>query len=493
MKTLIPITTRIPVVFAAALLAACTVGPDYRRPPIDAPDQLRRQAATTGAEQASDPLSLADRAWWDVLADPTLQALIEEALQSGDDVRLAAWRVEEARANAGIVRAEHFPRVGGAAGWSRSRQSAFLAPSTATQDLYDVDLGLSWEIDLWGRIRRLDEAALAQYLATEEARRGVMLALVADVATGYFELRALDYQLEIARRTSAAFADTHGLFNRRLEAGLASALETASAAASLATTNAAIPDLEQRIAAQENRLAFLLGRNPGEVARGAALVEQVLPPAIPAGLPADLLARRPDLRQTEHELRAANAAVGVAVADYFPRLSLTSAFGGVAPEVSELFSDGKSWSIGGGLLAPLLQGNRLESQHRAAVARWEQAKVRYERSVRNAFAEVSTALIAYEKLAAVEHEQDQAVAAHREAVELASSRYLSGLADYLEVLQAQQQLYPAENALAQTRYARLATLVELYRALGGGWQLPTGERARQSSDSNGATEVIEQR
>jgi multidrug efflux system outer membrane protein len=475
----------------AVLALGCAVGPAYRRPPITTPDRIRGQeAAAAAAESAGappaaepsegvppavvppEPASLADRTWWEILQDGTLQALIDEALQNGHDVRLAAWRIEEARANAGIARSEFFPQIQGGAGWSRGRQSRFFSPVTDTIDLYDINLGFSWEIDLWGRIRRLNEAALARYLATEEARRGVLLSLVSEVATSYFRLRALDVELEIARRTAAAFRETHDLFDRRLEAGTGSALETSSAAASLATTAAAIPDLERLIVEEENRLAFLLGRAPGPVERGAALEDQILPPAIPVGLPADLLKRRPDLRQSEQELIAANADVGVAVADFFPRLSLTGVFGGVAPQVSDLFSEGKTWSAGGGLLTPLFQGRRLKNRQRAAVARWEQAKVRYERDVSNAFAEVSNALVAYAKLAVVEREREAAVAAHRDAVALANTRYLSGLSDYLEVLEAQRQLFPAENALAQTRFDRLAVLVAHYRALGGGWQLP---------------------
>lgn len=459
------------LLLALSLFAACSVGPKYQRPSADLPDAIRGAAEAAPAAAAGPAASLADQAWWEVVEDETLEALIAEALRANHDVRLAAWRVEEARAAAGIAGSERWPQLQAGAGWSRGRASEFLSPVAGTADFYDVHLGLSWEIDLWGRIRRLNEAALAQYLATEEARRGVLLSLVSEVATSYFRLRALDDQLAIARRTAEAFADTHSLFDRRLAAGLASALETSSASASLAATAAAIPDLERRIAAEENRLAFLLGRHPGEVPRGMALTDQPLPPAVPAGLPSDLLERRPDVRQAEQELVAANAAVGLAVADYFPRLSLTGAFGGVAPEVSQLFDGGKTWSAGGGLLTPVFQGRRLRDQHRAAVARWEQARVRYEQSVTNAFAEVSTALVAYAKLAEVEGRQAEAVAASREAVAAANTRYLSGLSDYLEVLQAQQQLFPAENALARTRLERLATLVELYRALGGGWQL----------------------
>jgi len=456
------------------LLNGCAVGPNYQRPPVSSPVEFRGQPAAApqaAAAPTREAASLADQAWWNVLQDETLRTLIDEALKNGYDVRAAAWRVEEARANAGIAKSEYFPQIQGGAGWSRGRVSEFVSPVPGTLELYDVNVGFSWEIDLWGRIRRLNEAALARYLSTEEARRGVLLSLVSDVATAYFELRALDSEKEIAERTALAFKETHDLFSSRYEAGIASALETASAAAPLATTQAVIPDLERRIAAQENRIALLLGRNPGDVPRGAALDEQILPPDIPAGLPSELLQRRPDLRQAEQALIAANADVGVTVAEYFPSLRLTGAFGGLAPQVSDLFKGGKQWSIGGGLLTPLFQGRRLKNQNRAAVARFEQAKVEYERSVTNAFGEVSTALVAYERLAHVGEEQERAVAAYREAVDLANDRYRSGLADYLEVLQAQRQLFPAELALTQARFERLGALVDLYRALGGGWRL----------------------
>jgi outer membrane protein, multidrug efflux system len=501
---------------AASLLAGCAVGPNYKRPPITSPAQFRGQensdnaapagstsgaatspaspGATTPPEAATTPgsatapkaappavppeiASFADQAWWDIFQDDTLKGLIDEALRNGYDVRLAAGRVEEARAEAGISRSEFFPQVSGDAGWSRGRASGFASPVTTPVSVYDVNLGFSWEVDLWGRIRRLNQAALARYLATEEARRGVLLSLVSDVATDYFHLRDLDLQLAIARRTTTAFRETHALFTRRFEAGTASALETSSAAASLSSTAATIPDLERQIADQENQLALLLGRNPEEIPRGAELTDQLLPLEIPAGLPSDLLRRRPDLRQAEQELIAANAEVGVAVADFFPTISLTGAFGGVSPQVSDLFGHGRTWSVGGGLLSPIFQGRRLKNRHRAALARWEQAKVRYEQSVTNAFAEVSTELVAYRKLADAEMEQASAVAAYRQAVSLSSSRYVGGLSDYLEVLQAQQLLFPAENSLARIRFDRLAALVRLYKALGGGWKLADTEWA----------------
>ncbi len=449
--------------FLFLLFAGCTVGPKYRRPAVNLPEQIREQ---TGPAEAA---SFADQAWWEIFEDDTLEALIGEALRNSYDVRLAAWRVEEARAFAGISRSQYLPQIQASAGGSRGRVAG------TTEGLYDVNLGVSWEIDLWGRIRRLNEAARADVLATEEARRGILLSLVSEVATSYFQLRELDLELEIARRSAGAFQETYDLFNRRLEAGAASGLETASAGATLASTTATIPDLERRIVAEENRLSFLLGRNPGPIARGEALNDHLLPPDIPAGLPSDLLQRRPDLREAEQQLIAANADVGVAVADFFPRLSLTGALGGLAPEVGDLFGDGKTWSIGGGLLSPIFQGRRLQDQRRAAESRWEQAKVRYEASVTNAFAEVSTALVAYQKLAEIEEERTQAAASYRQAVRLSNDRYIAGLADYLEVLQSQQQQLAAENVLAQTRFDRLASLVQLYKALGGGWRLSDQE------------------
>ena len=455
---------------AAGVLSSCAVGPTYRRPGVATP------AATRGQIGRAQAASLADQAWWDVFHDDALRSLVAEALKNGYDVRIAAWRVEEARALAGISRAQLFPQFQASAGWSRSRASLFNSPKPpAPVNLYDVNLGASWELDLWGRIRRSNQAALAQYLATEEARRGVMLSLASEVATDYFQLRLLDLQLEIAQRTATAFRETRDLFNRRLAGGAASELETASAEAALASTRANIPNIERQITAQENQLDVLLGREPGEIPRGAALDDQFLPPDVPAGLPSDLLERRPDLREAEQNLIAANAEVGVATANLFPTISLTGAFGGVAPGVGELFGNGRTWSLGGGLLTPVIQAGRLKHLRRAALAQWEQAKAGYEQSVTSAFAEVSSALVAYQKLAEVEAEQNRAVASYREAVRLAGMRYVAGLSDYLEVLQAQQQLYPAENALALTRFDRLAALVELYKALGGGWKLSDQE------------------
>ena len=464
-------------VFLSLLFTGCAVGPNYKRPPIAAPDQVR------GAAGPAQAASLADRPWWEIFGDETLQGLLDEALKNGYDVRLAAARLEEARANAGIARSEFFPRVGYQAQWSRSRESQFLAPGAGVVSLHDVNLGLSWELDLWGRIRRSSEAALAQYLATDEARRGVLLSLISETATDYFQLRQLDLRLEIARRTRAAFQETYDLFNRRFEAGMASSLETASAEASLAGVAGQVPQLESQIVALENAIGLLLGRNPGAIARGAALTDQFLPPEVPAGLPSDLLRRRPDIRQAEQQLVAANANVGVAMASFFPTISLTGAFGGISPDVSNLFSAGKTWSIAAGLTGPLFQGLRLKNQYDARVAQWEQAKTQYERTVTNAFAEVSSAIVAHQKLAEAEKEQTRAVAAYRQAVTLSNQRYVAGFAGYLDLLQAEQNLFPAENALAQLRFNRLTNFVQLYKALGGGWNLSDPTRVRAAAKS----------
>ena len=451
------------LLLASSLAAGCAIGPIYKRPAVTVPAQTRGQVGT--AEAAS----LADQPWWEVFGDDALKALIDEALRNNYDVRAAAWRVEEFRARAGIARSELFPQVGYQAGWSRSRQSEFVQPGSTPVNLHDVNLGLSWEIDLWGRIRRLSEAALAQYFSTREAQRGVLLSVVSEVAQAYFDLRELDAQLEIARRTTAAFGGTYQLFNRRLTGGVASQLEVSRAEAALGAAAASIPNLERQIVAQENLLCFLVGRNPGPIPRGESLTEQALPPDVPAGLPSALLERRPDLRQAEQQLVSANANVGAAMASFFPTISLTGSLGGVSPEVSDLFHAGKTWSVAAGLTGPLFEGLRLKNQYDVNVAQWEQAKIQYESAVTNAFGEVSTALVAHQKLAEVEKQQARSVAAYQEAVRISSIRYVAGLSSYVEVLDSQQQLFPAENALAQARFSRLSNFVQLYKALGGGW------------------------
>ncbi len=279
-------------------------------------------------------------------ADPVCGRLIDEALKNGYDMRIAAARVEEARARYGIAGAARYPAIGYAASVDRGHTSTFATPSDVTGSLIVANVNVSWEADLWGRIRRLDESARAQYLATEEARRGVILSLVSEVATAYFDLRELDEELDIARRTRASFQDTYDLFHRQLVGGTASALETSRAEAALANESGQIPFLEQQIAAKENQLNFLLGRMPGPIARGASIADQPVPPDVPAGLPASLLLRRPDVLQSEQLLIAANANIGVAEAAFYPTLSLTGVLGGQSPELSTLLNSGRAWTIG---------------------------------------------------------------------------------------------------------------------------------------------------
>ena len=450
-----------------AVLSGCAVGPNYKRPLVPVPERFYGEERAEA--EVAQARSLADAPWWDVFDDPFLKALIEQALRNGFDTRLAAARVQEARAIYGIARSQYFPTVDYEAGWERARRDRSVNPEGKAETRWTVAVEFSWELDVWGRIRRLNESARAQYLATEEGRRGVLLSLLSDVAIAYLELRELDRELEIAKSTTAAFQDTYNLFQRRLEGGAASALETARAEASLAQVAAQIPEIERAIVARENEVNFLLGRNPQPIPREGPML--ALPPEVPAGLPSTLLQRRPDIRQAEQLLISANADIGVARADFFPRLSLTGLFGAVSPQLGSFFdSKSRTWSIGGGLFGPLFHGGRIKHNYEAAKARWDQARVSYEATTANAFGEVSRALVDRTKLVETERQRARTVAAYQEAVRLANVRYTSGLSAYFEVLEAQQQLFPAEISLAQTRRDQRLSIVDLYRALGGGWQ-----------------------
>jgi multidrug efflux system outer membrane protein len=457
--------SRAALALAGLGLAGCTVGPNYKRPPLTVP------TAFYGQEQATaEAHALADAPWWDVFQDPVLKGLVEEALAKGFDVRLAAARVEEARALYGVQRANLLPDIGYTAGFEHVRNDQFVNEDGVVDDKWTAKLGFNWEIDLWGRLRRQTEAAKAQYLATEEARRGVLLSLASDVATAYFELRELDAELAIAKRTTATFQDTFDLFQRQLEGGTASGLETSRAEASLGSVSAQIPEIERAIVAKESEINFLLGRGPGPVVRDATA--PVLPPDIPAGLPSELLERRPDVREAEDQLRAASAGIGVAKANFFPTLTLTGLFGNVTPDLGGIFSDGKTYSIEPSLLGPIFAAGRIKKNYEAAKARYEQARVQYEAAVTNSFREVSVALVDRSKLVETVAARERTVAAYREATRLANIRYDSGLSAYFEVLDSQTQLFPAEINLALTRRNQLIAVVNLYKALGGGWAIP---------------------
>ena len=374
--------------------------------------------------------------------------------------------MEEERAQLGVSRSLFFPQVGYGANISGQR-----APTIPNHTYYGYNLNLSWELDLWGRIRRLNEQQRAVFLATEEAQRGVWLSLVSDVAQAYFELRALDAQREIALQTGQSFQETLDLFNKRLEGGAASGLETARAEGALSNVLAQIPDLERQITAKENQISLLLGRNPTPIPRGALLSAQNDMDVIPAGLPSTLLERRPDIRQAEQEMIAANAAVGVAKANFFPVINLTGILGGVSPQLAGLVSSGTQWGVAGGLAGPLFTGGQLKSQYRASQARWDQARLFYQSVATKAFGEVSTALSAHQDLANSLIQEARSASAYQESVRLANTRYDSGLASYFEVIDAKLDLYPVQQFEVQYDLERKVALINLYMALGGGWKL----------------------
>jgi multidrug efflux system outer membrane protein len=453
----------------AALLVAtgCAIGPNYRRPDAAVPGAYRGQPA-------ADDSSLADMSWEDVCQDPALRELIRASLGKGFDARIAVARVSEARAAAAQVRGMLVPAVGYAANADRGRNTqlgnAYTQGNGSTGDGFDGYLAASWELDLWGRVRRLNEEAQAQYLASEEGRRAVYLSLVSSVATSYYELLELDEELEISRNTTRSLGESLRLFNRQLEGGVVSRLDTASAAAALATSAARIPDTERLIALKEDQIGILIAANPGPIIRGARLSDQPSPPDVPAGLPSALLERRPDVREAEELARAANAGIGVTVGGFLPRIGLSALLGAVSPDLGSITSRRAAlWNVGAGATGPLFQGGGLHGQYEQAKAAWEVAKLQYQQSALSAFADVADALITRQKLAEIRVQQEKAVAAYADAVSLSTQRYKAGKASYFEVLQAQEALYPAQVSLALTRRNQLIASVQLYKALGGGW------------------------
>jgi multidrug efflux system outer membrane protein len=451
---------------AAALASACAVGPNFMRPPVSPVEDYR------GHVGPAEAASIADLPWWEVFQDPVLQDLILEALKANYDLATAVHRVEQAQALVGVARSPFYPQVGYQGSAGRQGSPQFLSQPHEDFDLFFGLFSLAWEIDVWGRIRRSSEAAREQLLATEAFRRGVMLSVVTGVAQSYLTLIELDRELEISHDTAKSFQETLDLFTRRYRGGVGNLLQVSRAQAALSVTEAQIPDLESRIVAQENAISVLLGREPGPVPRGRTLVEHPAPPAVPPGLPSALLERRPDVVEAEHTVASANAEVGVAVADFFPRIGLTALYGGQSTQLADVVKENFSvWNVAGNAAGPLFQGFRLLEQYRSQVAGWKQTVAQYEQTVLTAFAEVSNALTSQTKLAEARAAQERAVQAYQESVRLSLVRYNSGLASYYEVLEAQQLLYPAEVALSQIQRDELLTVVTLYRALGGGWNL----------------------
>jgi multidrug efflux system outer membrane protein len=420
--------------------------------------------------------SLGNYAWWQLFNDPALQQLIRIALTNNYDVRIAAARVEQARAIWTGNRSLFLPQVNYLAGVGRGKNVQNNLPSNSggqTATGISADANVSWEIDLFGRIRRLNESARAQFFASEEGRRDVTAMLISDVAQAYFQLLALDQEWRIADESTNSFGQSLKIFSERYRGGVASKLEVSSAEALMASAATSALDLQRQIVTQENLICVLLGVNPGPVARDRALLAEELPPEVPPGLPSALLERRPDIRQAEENLRSANAMVGVAKADFFPRLTLTGLLGQTSPELSTFTAGANNaWSIAAGLTGPIFEGGLLKAQYRAARAAWDEARLQYQSTLLTGFREVADALAARQQLAAERVEQTRAVTAYQEAVKLATERYAQGRASYYEVLQEQQLLFPAENTLTQIQLDRLLAVVQLYRALGGGWSAP---------------------
>ncbi len=453
-------------------LSGCKMGPDYARPPVETPPAFR-----DGPEQP-EPASLADLPWWQVFNDEALQAVIRESLANNYDLRVAVSRIEQARAIEAQTASPLYPQIGYQGGVASGRNSFLGTPSPnggSTSGSALLTLNAAWEIDLWGRIRRADEAALAQILAAEESRRGVMLTLTTSVAQAYFELLELDLEIDIANRNVASFQQTLDLFTKRSTGGISSRLQVLRAQANLSQVASTIPELERQVAIKENQINLLLGRNPGPVARGRTLADQTMPVEIPTGLPSALLERRPDIRQAEQSMVAANALIGVAKADYFPRIGLTTFFGKVSPELSA-FSSGSSnaWGIAGNLAGPVFTGGLLQGQLDQAKAQYEQSRLQYEQAIKNAFSEVANTLVTREKLGGTETELKRQVIALTESVSMARERYDVGRSSYFEILDAQVQLYPAEASLARTHVDQFIAVIQLYRVLGGGWNMEPG-------------------
>jgi multidrug efflux system outer membrane protein len=453
----------------ACFLGACTLGPDYLRPELPAP------APQASAEQVE---SITTAAWEALAADPVMQKLVDEAIANNLDLRTATARVAEARAQYGIARSFLFPEVGGALDYSSEQGSQLTDPpdaaSTRSYQNWSSGVVVSWDLDLFGRIRRSSEAAFAAYLATEEGRRAVIVALVADVASTYLLVRELDLQLGVSRQTLQTNEEAGVFYQKRLQGGLSNRLEVDSALANRARTAAVIPQLEQQLAEAESALCVLLGRPPGPIERGETLAAKQLPPSIPAGLPATLLEQRPDVLAAEQALVAANANIGAAKALFFPSISLTGVLGGASADFSDLLdSDAEVWQVNPSLFAPVFQGGRILRNYEAAQARYEQAFAQYSKSALNAYRETANALAAVENLAEVRITLEGGVAALQDAVTLSRSRYDAGLSNYLEVLNADQQLFDQELQLAQARGEEFRAVVELYRALGGGWKAET--------------------
>lgn len=445
--------------------AGCVLGPDYVRPTVDVPADYR-----FGTDGAAPPTMPEVEPWWSGFGDEALDALVLEGLANNRDLRVAVSRVDEFVARLQGTRGQAFPQVG--YGASASRQRTPSPPGVdPISESYAAVLSASWELDLWGRIRRETEAARADLLATDQARRGVALTVVASIVIGYVTLLDLDRQLQVSKDTAAGRQGSVDLFRIRLEGGAVSDFEMQQVLAEYETAAAAIPQVQRAIAQQEDALSVLVGRNPGPIAR-ASTIEQLEAPSVPEGLPAQLLERRPDILQVEQQLVAANARIGVARALYFPSISLTGTAGYASADLDHLFTGpARTWSFIGQLLGPLFAGGAIDATNRQAEARRDQSVAAYESTIQNAFRDVEDALVAVRSTREVQASFERRVASLRTGVELARLRYDHGYSDYLEVLDTERSLFSAELQLSSARGDSYRALAGLYRALGGDWSV----------------------
>ncbi len=479
------------LVFAAAALTGCTVGPHYKRPAVDTP-AIYRGAEPAGGTQTSEPpkdangnplpnsaanspsaLSLGDEKWWAVFGDPQLQELIRTALRQNYDIRIAAQRVLESQAQLGITRAQQFPQLNGGGGYTSTRypSSQFGGLGTFVSNLGELTLSASWNLDFWGQYRRATEAARAQLLASKWSQREVLDTLILNVATGYFQLRTLDLELEIAERTLASRKESLQLTQTLEAGGSVPLLDVRQAEQLVYTAGAQIPDLQRQITQEENALQTLLGQNPGPIARGLTIAEQPHMPTVPAGLPSALIERRPDIRAAEEQLVAANAQIGVAKAAYFPQISLTGNVGAGSNALNSLFtSRGFLYSYGPTVTLPIFTGGRIRNNVRLTEAQEQEQLLTYKKTIAQAFGDVSNALVAYQKYREFRAQEERLAASAKDASELSNVRYKGGVTSYLEVLTNETNYFSAELSLASARQFEVLSLVQLYNALGGGWQ-----------------------
>lgn len=462
---------------ALAWMGACSVGPNYKRPTANVPASFRgvtaeaSETATPSSSAGGAPgPSLGDEKWWEVFEDKELQGLIRTALKNNYDVRIAATRVLQAQARLGITRADQLPSldVGGNVTSTRSPTIGPIPSYEVTQG--QLSATAAWNLDFWGRYRRATEAARATLLANEWAQKEVMATLVANLASSYFQLRELDLELEISKRTLASRRDSLELTKMLEEHGINNLLDVRQSEQLVYTAAAEVPDVERQIAQQENATSILLGNNPGDIPRGLKLTEQPHAPEVPVGIPSALLERRPDIREAEQNLVAANAQIGVARAAYFPQIALTGTAGYESPKLTDLFQGpAGAWTLVGSLTQPIFEGGRLKSGVRLAEAQHEELLLTYQQTIQGAFRDVSNALVAYRKYREFRIQQQQLVESAQDAAHLSEVRFKAGSTDYLEVLTNETNSFTAELTLAQAQGNELTALVQLYLALGGGW------------------------